>query len=165
MIERDGMTTAEREAFAAEIRQEVDDGTVSIYASYEPGDMTHYDLVFVDMAVPLRLHGLSASNAARRLDTLRSTAPEIMELGLSAGHLVARDRWLMADGAAGFRAMTVDLERGHFTHPAYVAEKWRTPLGSAVVIAELLCMICESDQVERLRDSYPQVFDAMTASR
>ena len=72
MIGRDGMTTEEREAFAEEIRAEIHAGSASIYLSYEPGDGTHYDLVLVDMAVPIRVHGLSAGSAAARLDTLRA---------------------------------------------------------------------------------------------
>ena len=161
------MTTAEREAFAAEIRTEIDGrGAEIVYLSYEPGDGTHYDLVLVSMERAVRVHGMSERNTAKRAALRRFAFEELDALpGQENGHLIPRDRWLLADGAAGFRAMTVDLTRGHYTDPMYVHEKWqRTTLGSAIVVAELLNMICDCSLVTKMRAQYSQVFGEAAVS-
>lgn len=147
------MPTPQREAFARSIAERVrTEPERPIYVSYEPGDSTHYDLLFVNMDHATRLQ----CDGRHRIPD--HVAEHLEAIGLHTAHLIPRDRWTMADGAVGFRAMTVDLTPGHYTDPIYVQEKWqRTTLGSAIIVAELLCMITGA-YPDRLRASYPQVF-------
>lgn len=133
------MTRDAREDYAEKIRTALgEEGHVLVV--YEPGDSTHYEFALVDLGDVARVAGADGDRIA--------------------GPYHERDRYLMADGAVGFRAMTVDLSPGHYTDPSYVLEKWRgTTLGSAVVIAELLNMVAGApDRVlDGMRDAYPGV--------
>lgn len=138
------LTVEERAAFADRIRDELY-AHGRCFVAYEPGDATHYEFVLI------RLGGFPvAAQGHGRYDIYVRAMTE-------------PDRYLMADGALCYNAMTVDLSLGHFIHPEYVREKWGVTEHSAAVIAELLNMITRCHLVDAMREQYPYVFGAVNA--
>lgn len=137
------MPLEQRRYLADHVKARVDRGDDVIHVIYEPGDSTHYEFVLTRLGVP------PITMVVGGRSTYRTHEP---------------DRWLLSD-AEKSRAMLVDLSPGSFTHPSYVLEKWRTTIGSACAVAELLSMVAGVDDelLDSMRQSFPPVFGVVPA--